>query len=261
MTYKHRILRYFIFLLVPALILWAVAELSLTIFAQPIPASAHSSDVFGPACGKPMIDGEVLPGEWNTASQQTFIMQNGNQTQQLTATLHVVNNVDTLYLGITIDDDEFSTVGQFLSKGDGFRIDFDNDHGGALFTVGDEVLGSNAGLPQFSDSFIDGNPAPSSADEDVNNGGTIDGSSVASRVGNDNHFELQHPLCSGDSHDFCLQSGDTVGFRLEYLDAEGNGNFGGSYFYPGTLDTSQADIIIGDCSIADINTHLPVILK
>ena len=261
MTYKHRVLRYFIFLLVPALILWAVAELSLTIFALPIHASAHSSDVFGPACGKPMIDGEVLPGEWNTASQQTFIMVNGTETEPLTATLRVMNSANNLYLGITIDDDEFSTVGNFLSRGDGFRIDFDNDHGGTLFTVGDDVLGTNAGLPQFTDSFLDGDPAPTSSEEDIDNGGTIDGSSVASRVGNDNHFELQHPLCSGDSLDFCLKKGDVVSFRLEYLDAEANGDFGGTSFFPGLTDTSEADIIIGDCSIADINTHLPVILK
>ncbi len=261
MNYKLRILRYLLLILVPALLLWAVAEFSLTIYAQPKPAAAHSSDVFGPACGKPLIDGEVLAGEWSTASKQTFIIQNGNQTQQLTATLHVMNSANNLYLGITIDDDEFSTVGNFLSKGDGFRIDFDNDHGGTLFTVGDEVLGTNAGLPQFADSFLDGDPAPTSSEEDIDNGGTIDGSSVASRVGNNNHFELAHPICSGDSLDFCLKPGDTVGFRLEYLDAEANGDFGGSYLFPGTSNTSEADIIIGDCSIPDIDIYIPMIVK
>ena len=261
MNNKRMLLRYFLFILVPALLLWAVAELSLSIFAQPIPAAAHSSDVFGPACGKPMIDGEVVPGEWNTASQQTFIMVNGTETEQLTATLHVMNSANNLYLGLTIDDDEFSTVGNFLSRGDGFRIDFDNDHGGTIFTVGDDVLGTNAGLPQFADNFIVGNPAPGSSAEDADNGGTSDGSSVASRVGNNNHFELAHPICSGDSLDFCLKPGDTVGFRLEYLDAETNGDFGGTSFFPGLTDTSESDIIIGDCSVGDIDTHLPVILK
>ena len=249
------------FLLIPSLILSAVAELFLTNYTQPKSAAAHSSDVFGPACGKPLIDGEVLPGEWNTASQQTFIMVNGTETEQLTTTLHVMNSANNLYLGITIDDDEFSTVGQFLSKGDGFRIDFDNDHGGTLFTVGDEVLGTTAGVPQFQDSFIDGDPVPTSAEEDIDNGGTIDGSSVASRVGINNHFELAHPICSGDSLDFCLKKGDVVGFRLEYLDAEANGDFGGTSFFPGTLNTSEADIIIGDCSVADIDTYIPIIMK
>ena len=170
-------------------------------------------------------------------------------------------HTNNLYLGLTIDDDEFSTVGKFLSKGDGFRIDFDNDHSGTLFTLGDEVLGSDAGQLQFNDRFIDGTPVPSSSGEDVDNGGTIDGSSVASRVVNDNHFELEHPLCSGDSRDFCLQKGDVVGFRLEYLDAEANGDFGGSYFFPGATNTSEADIIIGDCDIPDMYTYIPAILK
>jgi hypothetical protein len=246
---------------VPALLLWAVVELSLTIYDQPKPAAAHSSDVFGPACGKPLIDGEVVPGEWSTASQQTFIMESGSETEIQTATLHVMNSANNLYLGITIDDDEFSTVGQYLSHGDGFRIDFDNDHGGTLFSVGDDVLITTADQPQFHDSFVDGDPVPASSEADAENGGTSDGSSVASRVGNNNHFELQHPLCSGDSLDFCLKPGDTVGFRLEYLDAEANGDFGGTSFFPGIPDTSVADIIIGDCSVADIDTYIPIIMK
>ena len=52
-----------------------------------------------------------------------------------------------------------------------------------------------------------------------------------------------------------------VGFRLEYLDAEANEDFGGSYFFPGNLNTSEADIVIGDCSIADIDTYIPIIMK
>jgi hypothetical protein len=172
-----------------------------------------------------------------------------------------MNSANNLYLGITIDDDEFSTVGQFLSKGDGFRIDFDNDHSGTLFALGDEVIGSNAGQPQFNDRFIDGSPVPSSTGEDVDNGGTIDGSSVAGRINNKNHFEIEHPLCSGDSLDFCLNSSDVVGFRLEYLDAEANGDFGGSYRFPGELNTSEADIVIGDCDIPDMYTYIPAILK
>jgi hypothetical protein len=52
-----------------------------------------------------------------------------------------------------------------------------------------------------------------------------------------------------------------VSFRLEYLDAEANGDFGGSYFFPGAANTSEADIVIGDCSIADIDTYIPIIMK
>jgi hypothetical protein len=207
--------------------------------------SAHSGDVFGPACGAARTDGQVNTAEWSNAAMQTFVMQ-GTATP-LTATLRVMNDRNNLYIGITINDDEFSPSGDFLPEGDGFRIDFDNDHGGSLFDPGDDVLNVNAGSPKFFDSYVTGSPVQSSAAADVDGGGTSDGTGSASRVGGLNHFETKHPLCSGDSHDFCLQAGDVVGFRLEYLDAEKDGTFGCSRFFPGDTMTSIADIIIGDC--------------
>jgi hypothetical protein len=219
--------------------------------------SAHSGDVFGPACGAATLDGQVDPIEWSGAAIQTFLMQSANSTP-LTATLRVMNSGHYLYLGITIADDEFTPLGQYLPQGDGFRIDFDNDHDGALFTLGDDVLDINAGSPQFTDNYIDGDPAPSSSDQDITGGGTTDGAGDASRVAALNHFELKHPLCSGESLDFCLGAGDIVGFRLEYLDAEANGDFGGSRFFPGSPATSVADILIGPCTAPDLFIYLPV---
>jgi hypothetical protein len=49
-----------------------------------------------------------------------------------------------------------------------------------------------------------------------------------------------------------------VGFRLEYLDAEANGDFGGSYHFPGASNTSQADIVIADCTF---DSYIPIIMK
>jgi hypothetical protein len=188
-------------------------------------------------------------------------MHSSGGADPFTATLYVMNGRHYLYLGITINDDEFSTHGTFLPQGDGFRIDFDNDHSGSLFALRDDVLGISAGPPQFQDEFIDGDPVSSSSDADVNGGGTSDGTGAASRVGNLNHFELRHPLCSGDILDFCLHPGDVVGFRLEYLDAEADGSFGGSQLYPGSGATSEADIVIGTCSIPDRFIYLPLVQK
>ena len=261
MIYKSRILRFFIFLLVPAFLVWAIVELSLTIYTQPKPVAAHIGDAFGPACGKPTIDGEVTSGEWSTASKQTFLMQRVDPPTQMTATFFVMNSANNLYLGFTIDDNEFTTVGQFLPQGDELNIYFDNDHSGTLFALDDDVIVSSAGLPQFSDRFIVGNPAPTTHEADVDNGGITDGASVASRVDNKNNFELEHPLCSGDSLDFCLHANDVVGFSLRYLDVEANGDFGGVYIFLDTSDTSEADIVIGDCNIPDIDTYIPIIMK
>ena len=134
----------------------------------------------------------------------------------------------------------------------------DNDHSGTLFALGDDVLSISAGLPQFADNYI---YAATSSQSDLLGGGTSDGAGTASRVGGLNHFELRHPLCSGDSLDFCIHPNDTVGFRLEYLDAEANGRFGSTQYFPGLTDTSEADIVIGPCDIPDFFIHLPLLMK
>jgi hypothetical protein len=231
-----------------------------TLKTPPSHVSAHSGNIFGPACGKATIDGNVDPAEWSSASTQTFQMNSPNIATPLTASLYVMNSADTLYLGITINDDEFSTYAEFLPAGDGFRIDFDNDHSGSLFALYDDVLGVSAGAPQFGDGYIY-DEVNHSSQADVLGGGTSDGTGAASRVGDLNHFEFKHPLCSGDSLDFCLHPGDTIGFRLEYLDARSDGSFGGTLLFPGFENTSEADIVIGQCSMADFFIHLPLLMK
>jgi hypothetical protein len=238
----------------------AFTVLILNLKYSPIYVSAHSGDTFGPACGAAILDGNVNSVEWSSASTQTFQMYSPGSADPFTATLYVMNSGYYLYLGIAINDDEFSTIGTWLPQGDGFRIDFDNDHSGSLFALGDDVLDIFAGSPQFEDDYIY-NPATQSATSDVDGGGTSDGVGAASRVGKLNHFELRHPLCSGDSLDFCLHPTDTVGFRLEYLDAEADGSFGGSQLFPGSGNTSEADIVIGQCSIPDLFVYLPLIKK
>lgn len=223
-----------------------------------IAVSARAADGFGPTCGSAVMDGIVDPQEWSDASMQTFQMVKSGAGEPFTATLHVMNSWAALYLGITINDDEFSPNGTWLPQGDGFRIDFDNDHSGSLFTVGDNVLNINAGSPQFDDGYI---YIATSAQSDVNGGGTLNGTGAASRLGDLNHFELRFPLCSGDALDFCLHPGNSIGFRLEYLDAQANGDFGGSQFFPGREDTSEAAIVIGQCPISGALLHLPLIIK
>lgn len=248
-------------LFVFALALGTLLIVALGAYVPPGSVSAHSGDAFGPACGAATIDGEINAIEWSNAATQTFQMENPGVTAPLTATLHVMNSANNLYLGITIEDDEFSTVGQYLPWGDNFRIYFDNDHSGSLFDFEDDVLHATAGSPQFIDAFVVGYPSPGTNHADVDGGGTSDGTGAASRMGNLNHFEIKHPLCSGDSLDFCLEPSDIVGFRLDYLDAESNGSFGGNRFFPGTTDTSVADIVIGTCTTPDLFSFVPVILR
>lgn len=234
--------------------------LALLIFSRR--ASAHSGHVFGPACGAATVDGVVGANEWNNASAQTFEMIVPGSGSPLTATLYVMNSAHYLYLGITINDDEFTTDGTFLPQGDGLRIDFDNDHSGSLFALNDDALGVSAGSPQFGDAYVYA-PSTHSIQPDTTGGGTSDGQGAASRVGDRNHFELRHPLCSGDALDFCLLPGQTVGFRLEYLDAQADGSYGGSQLFPGAETTSEADLVIGTCTTPDLDysVYLPLVVR
>ncbi len=243
------------------LVVASLGVILLTFKAPPAKVLAHSGDVFGPACGVAVIDGQVGDIEWVNASTQTFQMIVPGTGTPFTGTLKVMNGSYYLYFGFTINDDEFSSSGQYLPQGDAIQFVFDNDHSGTLFQPDDDVLDINAGAPQFEDHYIVGTPAPGSNQNDTLGGGTTDGEGVAQRVNSLNHFEGKHPLCSGDTLDFCLHPGETVGFRIEYFDAEGDGSYGGSQFFPGNSSTSEADIVVGDCNLPDLFYFLPLILN
>ena len=240
-------------------VITALTALLCTIQPSPASGSTSAGEAFGPACGMATIDGRVDTQEWQGASSETFQMITGSTADLLTATLYVMNSGSYLYLGITINDDEFSEQGKWLPGGDTFRIDFDNDHSGSLFALRDDVLGVSAGWPYFEDSHIV-TVSSASSDADIKYGGRPNGDGASGRAGELNHFELMHPLCSGDELDFCLHPGDLVGFRLEYLDGEGPDVFNGSHFFPDREDTSIADIVIAPCSnISDNYVLLPFI--
>jgi hypothetical protein len=171
-----------IFLLIGVLLpVAAFTALILAMRQPPIHVSAHSGDVFGPACGTATMDGNVKTAEWSTASKKTFQMVTHGGKPPFTATLYVMNSGYYLYLGITINDDEFTTYADYLDHGDGWRIDFDNNHSGTLEALNDDVLGIAAGLPQFDDSYIYN--LSGSSTSDVKGGGRSDGAGAASRVG------------------------------------------------------------------------------
>ncbi len=227
----------------------------------PIPTrvSAHSGDVYSD-CGIALIDGNVHPVEWSSASTQTFDMVRSGGGTPFTTTLYVMNSGSYLYMGITINDDEYTTTGEFLPQGDVFVINFDDDHSGNLYEVGNSVLAVSAGIPQFDDRYLVADIGSNAAD--TSNGGTSNGIGASARVDTLNHFELKFPLCSGDSLDFCLDPSDTVGFRLRYLDAQPpDGNTESVQYYPGNLSTSEADILIGICTVSENIIYLPLVVR
>ncbi len=230
-----------------------MGKIQANVFASP------NTVVFGPACGQALIDGDIQSLEWSSAYSQTFRMF--SSTEPFTATLYVMNGASNLYMGLIINDDEFTTQGKYMQDGDTLRIDFDNDNNGSLFTADDDVLSVFAAPPQYQDGHIL-ETSKSTSKDDTEYGGKMNGKGAASRIGDWNHLELIHPLCSGDIKDFCLSPGNIVGFRLEYLDTEGMELNPISHLYPGTTQTDVAEIIIGDChTILDNYVFIPLMLK
>jgi hypothetical protein len=198
-------------------------------------------------CGAPLIDGSVNMQEWDSAWSKKYRIESPSRAGSHTLTLYVTNDDENLYLGVTVDDDEFSTRAQYLPIGDAIRIDFDDDRRNALFTKGENVVIVGAGTPQYGDYYIVGGGSKKSASEDDSTGGTLDGEGAASRIGDLNHFEVRIPLCSGDGHDICVHADDTLAFQIEYLDGEAGGEFGGSYYCPAFDDSAMIRYTIVAC--------------
>lgn len=222
---------------------------------SPIAVLASDTAPIELVCGVTTVDGVIQPGEWPLDAAQLVSLL-GSQGER-SATIYMMNSHDTLYLGIEVDDDELSETGLFLPNGDYVRIDFDNDGGGLPFTLGEEVLSASAAAPHFFDQHLAILPGSTTADIDA--GGTSDGSAAVSRVDQRNHFELQHPLCSGDALDVCLQAGDIFSLRLEYLDAQTDEIYGGSYFYPEY--SSTVFLQVSECTATERIVYLPLSLK
>ena len=219
-----------------------IGSYELEVILEPIAARQAS---FGPSHGSATVDGVTDCEEWSGASVITFEAISPDNAPPFIVSLRGMNDATDLYIGITINDEEFTTSATFLPRGDSVRIDLDNDRDGVFFETGDDAVIVSAGLPQFQDLFSSPTlDSPMRALHDAEAGGAGDGIAAASRSRGLNHFEIKHPLCSGDPHDFCLRPGDVIGFRLEYLDGEADGTFGGKFFVPDALTDNVAEIVI-----------------
>jgi len=223
-------------------------------------ALARSGERISATCGLPTIDGHVSTIEWSDAATLTVQLITNAPVAPFTTTLHVMNSANYLYMGFTINDDEFSPLGKYLPEGDAFIIIFDDDLSGSLHELENNVLALAAGDPQFEDRYMYNLTGSNQAD--IEGGGTADGAGAASRADSLNHFEAKFPLCSEDTLDFCLHPDEVTGFRLEYLDAEADEGFGSSQFFPGVSETSIAELAIGVCSaVPDLFIYLPLIMR
>lgn len=171
--------------------------------------SATSFYDFIPGYGTPTIDGNVEVSEWAEADSYTQVMV--GSTTGLTGTLYVLQDWENLYLGFIIDDDELTVGDWYGILGDTLEINFDDDNSGSLYEVGENKISIDSVTP-IRDAHYVNTSGGSSADTQ------LDGQGLLVRQSGTNHFELAFPLCSGDTDDFCLTGGDTLGLQLQYND-------------------------------------------
>jgi K319-like protein len=154
----------------------------------------------------PDIDGDIQDTEWTSAAKQDIVMSNSES--DIPGTIYVMNDANNLYIALEID----SSIDAKL------QIRFDDNHDG-LLDLEEDVFSYDPISPANFDSFIGSVEEFSDLVEyDDMNGGALDGVVGASEDTLTNYYEFSHPLCSSDiTHDFCLTSGNTVGFSILYF--------------------------------------------
>jgi len=117
-----------------------------------------------------------------------------------------MNDGPNLYLALQITRPHTGTTTA------GFN--FDNAHDGSV-NLGDDSIGTNPD-PFFPPTLFDSyHLSPVSGRFDTSDGGTTDGAVAVSGAGGTTVIEMSHPLDSADDrHDFSLQPGARIGFRL-----------------------------------------------
>lgn len=239
------------------------ATLAVAVLAFSLSALAHAPGAVLSGSGTAAIDGQMAPGEWDSAGSVTFpvnlpLADGGGTTA---GTLLVMNDGENLYLAVRI-------VRSQLNGGDlGFGLDqtvfeFDNDHDESAPEEADDIILLSPGLHMeglsafFDEVRTTRTPCPEGVGMcgllDVQTGGTNDGAGVAANDGTSSFFEIAHPLDSADDlNDFSLAPGNTVGFILQInvssLTAFCSSDCSASTSYPLPVDgvsVGRGDIVI-----------------
>ena len=194
-----------------------------------LPADAHAPDVVLSGFGTATIDGQLGPGEWDSAAKVDVLLNlpssDGGGTTS--GTLFVMNDGTNLYLAVKVLRSQLNT-GDLGFGLDQVVLEFDNIHNGGPPEEGDDILVLSPGVNILGVStFLDEvrttrSPCPPAVglcgflDVQLDVPGTNDGAGAATNNGSFSFFEISHPLDSTDSsNDFNLNPGSTVGFNLQ----------------------------------------------
>jgi hypothetical protein len=203
----------------------SVVILVLSTLMTPLPVEAHAPGVVLSGVGAATIDGQLAPGEWDSAGKIDFLvnlpLSDGGGTT--TGTLFVMNDGSNLYLGVKVLRAQLNT-GDIGFGLDQVAFEFDNNHNGGPQEEGDDILllSPGLGIAFFDEVRTSRPPCPPGLgllcgflDTQLNVPGTNDGAGAATNNGSFSFFEMSHPLDSADNlNDFSLTPGSIVGFNL-----------------------------------------------
>jgi len=218
-----------------------------TLFVTTLPASAHFPGVSLTGFGTPTIDGVLSAGEWDEAGQISVFTG-----AFAGSTFFVMNDANNLYLALEVVD---ST----LLLGDSMEVRFDNTHNGVATEGDDQILARETGqlsIPSWIDSRF------SSGSWTIILEPLQHGTSTIGSTGSKNFIEASKPLNSGDSNDFSLSLGDTVGFCLRYSN-DGVGSTASTFPapLPGGGCVTRPQSSYGDIIIASPEIEVDIDIK
>lgn len=214
------------------------------------PVPQHSGHVFSAfSTVAPTLDGAIGGAEWADADCVGELVLTADGVSYSNVTVCVKNDLTSLYMLVTISNQDFSDPAEPCY--DFTNIIFDNDHDGTT------EKGDNRWAVRFDGFKVDvfnPNGIPHHSQDDVSDGGTDDlaaGISHTNPLPNglgDYTIEYGAPLASGDAaHDFTLGAGSVVGFGVFHSDGDPGGTPCGanqSFAWPATTASGWADIVI-----------------
>jgi len=199
---------------------------------------AHSGHIFDAYVDNPpIIDGVENTNEWSQADSFEYDITVSDQNMNdlpLHVKLSVMNDENNLYVLAKITGQSDVNWNTSWSE---YR--FDSNHNLEYENTSEDKLVMWTNNADFQDTNGEGG-----LKTDVDRGGTIDGQG---EVGGGTTFQLvevSHPLCSGDSQDFCLKPGDVTGFSFGYS------VYSEQKFWPSPIITNYADIRIAGSQLS-----------
>ncbi|HKM51295.1 MAG TPA: hypothetical protein VJZ75_08970 [Candidatus Bathyarchaeia archaeon] len=175
-----------------------------------LPLAKAGSGLTLSAWGTAIVDGIISPGEYGSCI--TNSLPNVGYAFRICET----NDAANLYLAFEVADTTNNAQ-------DSLYIYFDNNHSGVIAPcisgTTDEALAMNGAVPG---TFVDSNFCHSGATSMPVGDAVQNGVGVRKMDGLGSVYEISHPLCSGNSQNFCLHFGDTVGWCLVYFDETAN---------------------------------------